>query len=112
MWTIHESTPSSVIDNDIRWVVKTIETISIPTGTCWFLFGSTLNGGTGAIDIDVLILYRTFTEVISIRKSLSAFLSTRPLHLLFLTYEEERELRFLCQERCVELFPTSEIRFR
>ena len=53
--------------NDVRWVVRMIDRMSIPRGTRWFLFGSVLDGKSLTGDIDILILYRTVSEVIMMR---------------------------------------------
>lgn len=61
-----------------------------------YLFGSLLQENKNLkSDIDILILYRNKNEPEIIREKLDPILLSFPVHIIFLTYEEERELNFL-----------------
>lgn len=97
------------VEEDVRWVVNMLGDIAIPKGTTWCLFGSVLDGGVGASDIDLLILYRDPSQAMDVRKALSRFANERPIHLLLLTYQEDEEVGFRDQEECWEVFPVNRL---
>lgn len=60
-----------------------------------YLFGSSLQEDKNLkSDIDILILYRNENEPKIIREKLAPILLSFPIHIIFLTYEEEVELNF------------------
>ena len=93
------------MNEDIRWIVGMLREVALPTGTRWFVFGSVLDGGTGASDIDLLVLYREECQAKKIRDAVSVLGRERPIDLLLVTYQEEEELGFRERQECVELLP-------
>ena len=71
----------------------------------WYLFGSLLQAQQQAIDIDILILYRSDDTAEMIRDELREVTLRFPVHLLFLSEHEEAELDFIYSERCVPMRP-------
>lgn len=71
----------------------------------WYLFGSLLQAPQQAIDIDILILYRSDDTAEMIRGELEEITRRFPIHLLFLSEHEEAELNFIDSERCVPIHP-------
>ena len=71
----------------------------------WYLFGSLLREPLQAIDIDILILYRSDDTAETIRSELREVTLRFPIHLLFLSECEEAELHFIDSERCVPILP-------
>ncbi|WP_294332131.1 nucleotidyltransferase domain-containing protein [uncultured Chryseobacterium sp.] len=68
---------------------------TLPNNDC-YLFGSLLNERKSLkSDIDLLILYVREDEPKIIREKLDAILLSFPIHIIFLTYEEEIELNFI-----------------
>ena len=71
----------------------------------WYLFGSLLRAPQQAIDIDILILYRSDDTAEIIRGELREVTLRFPIHLLFLSECEEAELHFIDSERCAPMHP-------
>lgn len=71
----------------------------------WYLFGSLLQTPKQAVDIDILILYRSDDTAEMIRDELREMTLRFPIHLLFLSEHEEAELDFIDSERCVPMHP-------
>lgn len=66
----------------------------LPNNHC-YLFGSIIEEKKSLkSDIDILILYRNKNEPKIIREKLDQILMSFPIHIIFLTYEEEAELNF------------------
>lgn len=90
----------------ITWIQNNILDADIcPENTRWYLFGSVLLGNSASADIDLLVIYENALEISSIRKNIGNLELQRPLDLIFMKSEEERELRFIKSERCVQIFP-------
>lgn len=67
----------------------------LPNNEC-YLFGSIIEENKSLkSDIDILILYKEDNEPKIIREKLDQILISFPVHLIFLTYEEESELNFI-----------------
>jgi len=67
----------------------------LPNNKC-YLFGSLLQENKKLkSDIDILILYKNENEPKIIREKLDPILLSFPIHITFLTYEEEIELNFI-----------------
>lgn len=71
----------------------------------WYLFGSLLHTPHQAIDIDILIIYRSDDTAEMIRGELGEVTLRFPVHLLFLSEHEEDELDFIDSQRCVPIHP-------
>lgn len=68
---------------------------TLPNNKC-YLFGSLLQENINLkSDIDILILYKNENEPKIIREKLTPILLLFPIHIIFLTYEEENELNFI-----------------
>lgn len=67
----------------------------LPNNKC-YLFGSIIEKNKILkSDIDILILYKKENEPQIIRDKLDQILISFPIHIIFLTYEEEKELNFI-----------------
>ena len=74
-------------------------------GAQWYLFGSVLTDCSSAIDVDVLVIYAREEDPTIIRQHLSQFHPMLPVHLLFLSRDEEDELDFIAKQGCLRVFP-------
>lgn len=90
----------------IKKELKEIKSILIHNVTMveCYLFGSILKTPRLANDIDILIIYQNINYVKDIKKSFSSFSSMYPLHLIFLTYAEEKEFNFIKQQNAKIMF--------
>lgn len=70
----------------------------------WYIFGSLLRVPQQAIDIDILIIYRSDDAAEIIRTELREIAIRFPIHLLLLSECEEAELQFVDSQRCVPIF--------
>jgi hypothetical protein len=73
----------------------------------WYLFGSTLESFQDASDIDILILCDDDEAAAVVRHELQDACLNFPLHLFLLTRQEEAELNFIAQERCMKVYPNN-----
>jgi predicted nucleotidyltransferase len=81
------------MEDIINSVISLLKTL--PNNDC-YLFGSIIDESRKLRnDIDILILYKNKSEPKIIREKLDPILTLFPLHIIFLTYEEEIELNFL-----------------
>lgn len=71
--------------------------------TRWYIFGSVTKGSRSPSDFDILVIYRDLSDTVEIRKRLTDLELIRPIHLLFMTKEEEKETGFISGQSCVEL---------
>lgn len=71
----------------------------------WYIFGSLLRAPQHAVDIDILIVYRSDDTAEIIRSELREVALRFPIHLLFLSKCEEAELQFIDSQRCVPIYP-------
>lgn len=94
--TIREILPSLLYAEILR-VSKLVQ------DTKWYLFGSLLRSPRKAIDIDILILYRSDDTTKIIRGELREVTLRFPIHLIFLSECEESELDFINSEQCVPI---------
>lgn len=69
-----------------------------------YLFGSYLYSDNWA-DLDVLIIYRYYEDVPTIKKVFSKNLLHTPLDLNFMTNEEEKIYNFINQTNAQKIFP-------
>lgn len=88
--------------DEIDWLrLRLLEVKACLDSTTWYVFGSATRSKSVPTDIDVLILYRDCRDVTTIRERVAAIDLERPVHLVFMTHEEEHELDFIKSERCV-----------
>lgn len=93
---------------DVAWLrEKAAACGALLESTKWYVFGSVLKVYPSCSDIDVLIIYKTTGDVARIRASVVKLELERPIHLLFMTEQEEREVNFISSESCIEIFPGS-----
>jgi predicted nucleotidyltransferase len=71
----------------------------------WYLFGSVNRGVRAPTDVDLLIMYENDYEARELRKGLESFSRMLPLHLLLMRKDEEKELRFITEQRATKIFP-------
>lgn len=69
----------------------------------FFLFGSYLNNGKTYGDIDILIIYKTIDSMEQIRKDFQNINSYEIFHLMFLSSEEEEEIKFIEKVGAVDI---------
>lgn len=74
----------------------------------WYLFGSILESSL-ANDIDLLVIYSQPNEPKLVREVLDDISQRLPLHLLFMTLEEETETQFLSRWPNFRLFPRDQV---
>lgn len=80
------------MENTLTYLISVLKTLQ--NNEC-YLFGSSLQEDEKLkSDIDILILYRNENEPKIIREKLDPILLSFPIHIIFLTYEEEVELNF------------------
>jgi hypothetical protein len=68
-----------------------------------FLFGSILTEKFPN-DIDILILYRHESQLKAIKSELEEMSVTYPLHVIYLTFLEEKEFDFVTQQKAKLIF--------
>lgn len=92
--------------SDTKWLLdKLLNEEICPKGTKWYLFGSCLNGDPKAKDIDILVVYSSPKSVKEIRKRIQPLELQRPMDIIYMSEDEERELSFIQSEFCVEIYP-------
>lgn len=69
----------------------------------FYLFGSFLNNKKAYGDIDILILYKTPESIKSIRNDFQNIDSYETFHLMFLSNEEENEIKFVEKVNAIEI---------
>lgn len=86
--------------------IKTIaRDVSLKVGpTKWYLFGSALNYPQAATDVDVLVVCPTSDIADAIRNFIDSDSLYRPLHLSILTDEEEKEISFIKNQACHQVY--------
>lgn len=81
------------MENILNSLILSLKTLQ--NNDC-YLFGSVIDENKVLkSDIDILILYKKKNEPKIIREKLDHILLLFPMHIIFLTYEEESELNFL-----------------
>lgn len=85
-------------------IKQEIEFISRKYSNCkFYLFGSFLNIEKAYGDIDILILYETPESIKSIRNDFQNINSHEIFHLMFLSNEEENEIKFVEKVNAIEI---------
>ena len=62
-----------------------------------------MRGESDASDVDVLVVYRTYDDVDSIREALAPCAMRFPLDILYMSEAEEMEWRFIVEQQAVPL---------
>lgn len=78
--------------------------LSQSSGIKCYLFGSILKNPKIANDIDVLILYETEANLWLVKQELKPLIRQYPLHIIYFTLSEERELNFVEQQMAEKIF--------
>ncbi len=68
-----------------------------------YLFGSVVNHEAEASDVDILIVYRTREELLSIREWISRHALRFPLDVTYMSETEENELNFIFEQKATPL---------
>lgn len=93
-------------DELIRQVHAMAERADATIGnTRWYIFGSALCGPALAADVDLLVVCQTHPAADAIRRIAGEFAFSRPIDLSILTEDEEAEVGFVANQRCVQVFP-------
>ncbi|AWH86326.1 hypothetical protein HYN59_14955 [Flavobacterium album] len=69
----------------------------------FFVFGSYITNGKTYGDIDILIIYKTIDHIEQIRRDFQKINSYEIFHLMFLSYEEEEEIKFIKKVEAVDI---------
>ncbi|WPY97622.1 nucleotidyltransferase domain-containing protein [Christiangramia sp. OXR-203] len=69
-----------------------------------YLFGSILNNPKKANDLDILILYNDIDQVKFIKEKCDIINLIYPIHILYLTFQEEKELQFTSEQNTKLVF--------
>jgi len=69
----------------------------------FYIFGSFLNNEKNYGDIDILILYESSESIKSIRNDFQNINSFEFFHLMFLSFDEEKEMKFVEKVNAEEL---------
>lgn len=78
---------------------------SVADGTQWHLFGSVNRDEPEAADIDLMIICKTDTQADTLRRLINTDALILPLHLSFLTYDEEAEIGAAERQRSSQIVP-------
>ncbi|MCA1908292.1 MAG: nucleotidyltransferase domain-containing protein [Magnetospirillum sp.] len=99
-----------MIGDDTFFIIEAVHAAKNSlAGTTWYLFGSVVNGGKSCSDIDILVVYDRQDAIAKARACLTNFMMAYPIHLTFISRDEEGELGFICSENCVEFFPARRV---
>jgi len=71
----------------------------------WYLFGSVIDQPKKANDIDLLVIYRNKSDPKIVRNGLYEVPPRYPLHITFLSENEEKELKFISHRKMSPIFP-------
>jgi hypothetical protein len=69
----------------------------------WFFFGSITTSKRPVRDIDLLVVCETTDDCTMIRNALGSICARFPVHLLLMNPREEVEVKFIQNERAVEI---------
>jgi hypothetical protein len=69
----------------------------------WFFFGSITTSKRPVGDIDLLVVCETTEDCTMIRNGLGSICAQFPVHLLLMSAREEVEVKFIQNERAVEI---------
>lgn len=95
-------------NEDVWWVLDNIIDERICClGSSWYLFGSVLEDCAAPSDIDILIIYDNPSTPSQIRENIENLVLIRPIHLIFMTLEEELETNFIASQRCIQFHPNN-----
>ena len=72
-----------------------------------FVFGSVQRREPPHSDVDLLVTYRTTTELKKVQSVLKELDTELPLDVIYMHPEEEQELGFIDGQQCIRIFPPS-----
>lgn len=87
---------------DLRSIQKSLES-KIKNLDC-LIFGSILRNPKTANDVDILIIYKNEYQIPIIKREFKPLEKVYPLHLNYFTFEEEKELNFIAEQKAKHLF--------
>lgn len=96
-------TPNEVAIHALNKEMQRIK-CRVPTSH-WYLFGSITSTKRPINDLDLLVIYDTAADCITIRDELASICERFPIHLLLMTPSEEAKLNFIQSEGAVEISP-------
>ena len=64
----------------------------------FFIFGSVARGAPDVSDIDILIIYDLASELPPVKSEIAAISHTFPLHVLYMSRDEEKQFCFIEKE--------------
>ena len=90
------------IKTDLRSIQRSLET-KVNNLDC-LMFGSVLRNSRMANDVDILIIYKDENQIPIIKQEFQSLEKVYPLHLNYFTFEEEKELNFITEQKAEYLF--------
>jgi predicted nucleotidyltransferase len=93
-----------VTDSDIRQAIsREAERIAaLVPGIRWYLFGSFARNAVVYADIDLLATCPSHEKARLVRAEMTELCKRLPIHLLLMTFEEDRQLGFTHTQACEE----------
>ncbi|WP_090156184.1 nucleotidyltransferase domain-containing protein [Dyadobacter soli] len=76
------------------------------SGVECYIFGSILKDSWNSNDIDILVLYQNEQHISIVRREMEETKTELPLHVSYLTYNEETELNFISRYGAKLVFRT------
>lgn len=71
----------------------------------WYIFGSYMIAKELAMDVDLLVIYKTIDSAKVVRSSLREISLHVPLDLLLMTEDEEEESHFIAKQSANKIYP-------
>jgi predicted nucleotidyltransferase len=94
------------VEELIRQMRALAEKADVTIGnTRWYLFGSAICDPVRAADVDLLVVCRDPSDADAIRRTAGELVFYKPVDLSILTEDEETEVSFVANQRCVRVFP-------
>jgi hypothetical protein len=87
----------------LRTLAATLGNLTM--GSQWYLFGSVDRDEQNARDIDLLIVCMNHLQADSLRGRIDIYSLELPLHLAFMTIEEEAEVSAVQMQQARAIFP-------
>lgn len=70
-----------------------------------FIFGSVQRRESPHLDVDLLVTYRTTSELKRVQSVLKELGMELPLDVIYMYPEEEQEVGFIVGQRCTRIYP-------
>lgn len=90
------------IKTDLRIIQKNLES-KVENLDC-LIFGSILKNPKMANDVDILLIYLNHNQIPIIKLEFESLKKVYPLHLSYFTFEEEKELNFIAEQKAIYVF--------